>query len=278
MVKKFFDAPILNTFGLQIAYVLAARALLWTRRLIQPAKKSSSLTALQSEGYVTFENCLPEDIYNEIKSEFSRSIENPELIGDTYVDSIGMKETSVFIKADNQGAFPKTLECIKEDDRFCSLIGAYLGYSPEKIRDGLRIAFWRNELCADGDPAQKQITYSNCDLHADTPYSIVKGFLYLSDISPENAPHRYIRKSNRLSLRRLWFEYVNSTARKESGPRLRPGDLPDRALEEIVFTGPENTLIIEDTFGFHGATKPAPGHHRDLLFFQYRARPFEIRS
>jgi hypothetical protein len=79
----------------------------------------------------------------------------------------------------------------------------------------------------------------------------LKVFVYMTDVGPENGPHAFIRGSHRTIGRKIW----------------RDGRYTDEEVfsmysksDEVVFTAPVGTVLIEDTLGFHKGMPPASGH------------------
>jgi hypothetical protein len=91
--------------------------------------------------------------------------------------------------------------------------------------------------------------------------AFLKFFIYLSDIGMESGPHSFIQGSHH----------------RRKPPQFSRVGLYDREAilafygkeNEIVFTAPAGTVLVEDTAGFHKGTPPNDGHYRLLLQFEY---------
>ena len=89
----------------------------------------------------------------------------------------------------------------------------------------------------------------------------------LTDVTPDNGPHCYIRASHRERPPALWRDGRHSDAQV----------LSQYGRErEVEITASQGTLIAVDTSGFHKG-KPLSGGHRLLLQFEYTSALFGQR-
>lgn len=97
-------------------------------------------------------------------------------------------------------------------------------------------------------------------LHSDTFHATMKAWLFLDDVSDRNGPFTYVPGSQRLTLKRLAWEYRNSIAGsslKNSYAARGSLRIKEDELEQLKlgapksFTVPANTLVIANTNGFH---------------------------
>lgn len=97
------------------------------------------------------------------------------------------------------------------------------------------------------------------DWHRDTWKFRFKAMLYLTDVTVDNAPLRYLEGSHAGRDRRFgrfWLDYLTDAFEGEpwharSARRSAAADCRNRALRERVCTGPAGTLILFDTRGLH---------------------------
>lgn len=140
--------------------------------------------------------------------------------------------------------------------RLLGLIASYLGMVPK-----LSEAYVRRNFPA---PFLTMNHYWHRDLN--TPFHLLKAFVFLSDCDLATGPHEFILKSHRD------FETLNGKryfSDEEVDTILPPGH--PRRLASVVKAG---TVILEDTRGLHRARMPDSGH-RDLGFAVYTPlRPF----
>lgn len=120
-------------------------------------------------------------------------------------------------------------------------------------------------------------------MHADTFHPTMKAWLFLEDVTPEKGPFTYVKGSNRLTWRRLKWEYKRSiTARdnpdgySEKGSfRARSDDLTVMGLPAPTGICAEaGTLVIANTNGFHGRGQAAAGASRLEVWAYARPSPF----
>ncbi|WP_417464750.1 phytanoyl-CoA dioxygenase family protein [Kordiimonas sp.] len=120
-------------------------------------------------------------------------------------------------------------------------------------------------------------------MHSDTFHPTMKAWLFLEDVKPEQGPFTYVRTSNRLTFRRLKWEYRRSC----NASHLRDGysekgsfraDAAD--LTEMNLPAPEGitatagTLVIANTNGFHGRGQARHGANRLEIWAFSRHNPF----
>lgn len=140
--------------------------------------------------------------------------------------------------------------------RLLAMIAAYLGMVPK-----LSEAYVRRNFPA---PFLTMNHYWHRDLN--TPFHLLKAFVFLSDCDLATGPHEFILKSHR--------DFDNLNGKRyfsdEEVDALMPPGHP-RRLASVVKAG---TVILEDTRGLHRARMPDTGH-RDLGFAVFTPlRPF----
>jgi hypothetical protein len=132
------------------------------------------------------------------------------------------------------------------------------------------------------NPAQASEDPESC-IHSDTFHPIGKAWLYLDDVRPQDNPLFYVPGSHRISDATLaWAreksmtasrdrqrQHANGTFRVEEDELLRMA-LP-RPLRLPVAA---NTLIVADTFGFHGRTPRSTPGLRMEIYASLRRNPF----
>jgi len=93
---------------------------------------------------------------------------------------------------------------------------------------------------------------------------IIKVFIYLSDVGPENGPFCYIPKTHPFS------SGAGTVPIHKDKKRILDDEMLSAIPTEswIACTGPAHTMIIADTVGYHRGGKPATGT-RLLITFTY---------
>lgn len=100
------------------------------------------------------------------------------------------------------------------------------------------------------------------DLHADTWKFRAKAMLYLTDVTEETSPFRYLAGSHvdqYWRLPRFAYDYLGHAFHSHPGVerfRLREAEkrYADPRFRQVLCTGPAGTLILFDTRGLHSAT------------------------
>lgn len=121
------------------------------------------------------------------------------------------------------------------------------------------------------------------DLHCDTFHPSMKAWLFLSDISEEDAPLTYVAGSHRPTPQRLAWEHAKSIEVLTSGDRLSQRGSTRISLEELRalglpeptrFTVRANTLVVIDTCGFHARGQSQRPTVRTEVWAYCRRSPF----
>jgi hypothetical protein len=121
------------------------------------------------------------------------------------------------------------------------------------------------------------------DVHADTFHATSKAWLFLHDVGEEDGPFCFVPGSHRLTPERLDWEHrcsLSATSDERSHHRhgsfrVRPNELDELKLPQPVrMAVPANTLIVADTFGFHGRTPSEKATTRVELHWHMRRNPF----
>lgn len=231
---------------------------------------------LRNQGYTVIPSYLKHFEHQAVKAEFSRAISNPRFITKQVLDTAGILRTSAVIAEHDESHFPVTVARFKRSKKLCQWIADYDGRNHVDTDDStFELAYWRLERASSVPPRALMSDHTNCELHSDTFYSIVKAFFYLHEVTAANGAHRVVPRSHQTTCSRLAAEYWNSVTARLGSPRpprwvLRTSE-PEQLLEL-----PENHLILEDTFAFHAASPLMPGAVRDIIYLQYRGRPFAI--
>jgi hypothetical protein len=141
------------------------------------------------------------------------------------------------------------------DPTFLAVAQAYLGCAP--VLD--IVALWWSVPFGNTPSAEGAQLY-----HFDMDrVKWLKFFIYLTDVTPETGPHRFVAGSHR------------SGHTPKSLLRRGYARLPDAEVESafpreslITFTGPRGTIFAEDTRGLHKGIPPVAGP-RLVLEFEY---------
>ena len=121
---------------------------------------------------------------------------------------------------------------------------------------------------------------SNSYWHSDAFFPIVKGFIYLVDISIKDAPFEFSKGSTQLSFiedsYNKWFNQNDLI--KCGGPRIICRDQLYKVEENrISFTGKVGNMTIVNTSGYHRKGKDLSGKERRMLTFSLKRLNLFIR-
>ena len=121
------------------------------------------------------------------------------------------------------------------------------------------------------------------DLHTDTFHSTAKAWLFLRDVGEDDGPVCYVPGSHKLTSERLNWQHNcalsamnDPRAHQASGSfRIRGSELQALGLppaKRLVVKA--NTLLVADTFGFHGRAQSEKSTVRIELRWHMRRNPF----
>ena len=163
----------------------------------------------------------------------------------------------------------------------------------QTFRDPVAIAQIRYAASRGGQPLgflqtviaepSRQIKDPQTDVHADTFHATSKAWLFLHDVGEDDGPFCYVPGSHKASPERLEWEYqcsLNALSDERSHHshgsfRIRSHELDALGLPQPVrMAVPGNTLIVADTFGFHGRTPSDRPTTRVEMHWHMRRNPF----
>ncbi|MEJ8473872.1 phytanoyl-CoA dioxygenase family protein [Roseibium algae] len=121
------------------------------------------------------------------------------------------------------------------------------------------------------------------DVHSDTFHATSKAWLFLEDVAEEDGPFCFVPGSHKLTDERLeWQHQCSLSASQDSNShhasgsfRIGAADLQSLGLPQPKrMAVPANTLIVADTFAFHGRTPSDKPTVRCELHWHMRRNPF----
>jgi hypothetical protein len=149
-----------------------------------------------------------------------------------------------------------------------------------------RIPFFHLENIQQSDSEQGPRD-SQKDLHSDTFHPCIKAWLYLDAADASNGPFEFVPGSQRLTWRRLRWEYQQSLEASRHGTerksarywdgsfRVKEAELVEMGLgSPVSLRVPPNTLLIANVRGFHRRGKALAAKPRLSLWMQSRDNPF----
>lgn len=271
--KSFRNNPVigskvLNTLGLHVLRLLIARTVTWARwTYLAPLMSESERFEFHRQGYLVLEDFLDEGSIKAIREEVAAHTGEVRQMtqGNTATQRILMDTEALDGKPE-----------LNELNGSMSL-QARLRYAAANISYPLMyVQRIRNGHQDGGVDPQKT-------MHADTFHPTMKAWLFLEDVTEEMGPFTYVKGSNRLTWKRLAWEYKRSiTAREtpdgysEKGSfRATPEDLREMNLPNpLGLSVKAGTLVIANTNGFHGRGAAQEGQSRLELWAYARPSPF----
>ena len=247
--KSFADNPIigserLNRRGLHVARLKLAHRLAWLRR-----RRLASLLhgewreRFDRDGYVEVRDFLPAEPFVRLRKElFNREFDSrQQQQGDTITRRVP-------IGPELLQQLPE-LRRLLESDRWRALL-AYVASTKSKP-----LYYIQTILTGHAEGALDP----QLELHSDTFHPSLKAWLFLTDVTDDQAPLTYVAGSHRLTPQRLGWERARSVSIKQADRLSQRGSLRVTSDELAAlglplptrFAVPANTLVAIDTCGFH---------------------------
>lgn len=270
--KSFVDNPILgserlNRRGLHIARLkLAHRLGDWRRRRLARSVPEEWREQFDRNGFVEVRDFLPQQAFSRLQAtlvatEFeSRQQQQGDAI--TRRVPIGL---DLLKSVPDLGAILK--------DRSLKSLLAYVASTRSEPLYYLQTIVSGH---AEGTPDPQ------LELHADTFHPSLKAWLFLTDVTNDEAPLTYVPGSHRLTSERLHWEKARSISIKTSDRlsqrgsfRISADELADLGLPPPRrFAVPANTLVVIDTCGFHARGSSSKPTVRAEIWAYARRTPF----
>lgn len=260
-VAKVVDSALLNRLGIQVARSVVAHGIYATRGVkLRGAATPEQLQTLEQDGIVTIENFLPAERFEALKKEA--------------LDLLRTGRPSVYKHGCNQ--LTQRTVCQKDEAPLLKALA-----DDPRLRD---LFDWGERMTVDFAATLEAVeelaqgpgeeTDLETQLHSDIFFHTHKGWLYLEDVVPENAPFVYVKGSHRMPFDRLRWEYEDSVAGNRKSRRITAEEMQSRGLTETVFEAKANTLVVANVCGYHRRLRGVPGHARYGVHFSHRRNPF----
>ncbi len=262
-------SPRLNRWGLHVARLKAAASMTrlrrgWLARWVAADRRS----AFARDGFVVMPDFLPAPAFERLRAE----------VLDTPWDAHEMRQGSTVTRRIllDVGALRQdrpTLAAFLENSDLLALI-RYIASTGGAPAFSIQCIL-ANQAGAADDP--------QCAVHADTFHSTAKAWFFLHDVGPDEGPFLYVLGSHVLTPQRLAWEREQSLSARTSAQRdhaegsfrISADDLGRLGLpapRSIAVRA--NTLIVADTFGFHGRTPSPVATRRIEVYGSLRRNPF----
>jgi hypothetical protein len=270
--KSFADNPLLgsealNRRGLHVARLRLAHALAWSRRRrLAKAVPPEWRERFDRHGFVEVLDFLPPETFERVKqalltSEFESRQQQQ---GDALTRRVPISPALL-------AAVPE-LRNLLANKRWRALL-AYVASTGAEPLYYLQTILTGHAL---GGPDPQ------LELHTDTFHPSLKAWLFLTDVTDDQAPLTYVPGSHRLTPERLAWEQARSVAIHDSDRlsqrgsfRISPDELPALNLPPPKrFAVPANTLVVVDTCGFHARGSSDKPTMRAEIWAYARRTPF----
>jgi len=270
--KSFADNPILgsealNRLGLHVERLKLAHALAWSRRhRLARTVPAEWRERFDRDGFIEVRDFLPPETFERVKQALL---------------------TSEFESRQQQQGDALTRRVP---------IGPALFAAVPELRNLLANKRWRALLAYVASTRAEPLYYlqtiltghapggpdPQLELHSDTFHPSLKAWLFLTDVTDDQAPLTYVPGSHRLTPERLAWEQARSVAINDSDRlsqrgsfRIKPEELPTLNLPPPKrFAVPANTLVVVDTCGFHARGSSDRPTMRAEIWAYARRTPF----
>lgn len=249
--KSFKENPIigskiLNVLGLHVFRLVLSHSIFHFKLFIlSPLVSKEDRIFFKENGYIVKQNFLAESEFEQLKNESKNWKQDLRqcVQGDTanvraFLHTDILNENKIFAKfAENK----QMLKIFK----YCSAKNELPRIYIEQVRN---------------DVVKTKRKDPQKNLHSDTFHPTMKAWLFLEDVTPENGPFTYLPCSQKLTWKRIKWEYNKSINAKntidgytEKGSfRFTEEDLKELGYDKIVpMTVPKNSLVIANTYGVH---------------------------
>jgi ectoine hydroxylase-related dioxygenase (phytanoyl-CoA dioxygenase family) len=270
--KKNINSKILNILGIQIFRYLLAKIIFFISKFF--FKDNKILKRYEDNGTYLIENFLPENIFQKAHEEFNKIMYIEKKSRNVY-KNLDQNSSIVYYlyefedNYDNKQKYPYLYEVFKS-----TKINDFFKYAEKKKNINLFMRLERvitkNELKND----------DNAHWHVDTYHNTHKAWIYLTDVKKENGPYNYVVGSNKFSIERIFWEYLNSVKAvfiKNYLPFFT-FDKHSEKLEKkkIEIRCNKNSFFITNTHGYHRRGDSKAHQVRDAINFFTRENPFKV--
>jgi hypothetical protein len=285
-----------NRLGLQVMRAVSKHAL-WHLR---PGRATNDhASTLERDGIVVLNNFLKPEQFARVRAEYEASKRSLPYVKEfdhalnvsenTYVDPAQVSDVPVAIQeeldmAKHPLAMSESLRLFRDSELIKEIV-ATAARRRVRIPPSASIITWRRSCAADSLVNERPRTRPRGEymLHADTHYPTFKAWFYLSAVDESNGAFVFVRRSHKLSLERLKYEYHASVRVAESKKDGRWKTTPyghirqidreylDRmGVREEAICGPANTLVIANTSGFHRRGELLGEAPRETIHLNFR--------
>lgn len=270
IVKSFTGAKLvrnrfLNRVGLQVARTYGARWLYNVRPTAIDPSVCNFVNQLRYDGMIVIENFFDESDFQALKKECLAILANNEHILNKRMH--GPTDYSIAVLKDFENESQVFINKFYADPRLYAVMQAAekTKFKMENAHRAIERVRQGNETTV-GDPETL--------LHSDIFFHTHKAWLYLTDVTPKDAPLVYVKGSQRLTGAQAQHIYQHSCNPSTPSRRVTPEELRAMGWEETALECKQNTLVVANVCGYHRRSVGQPGGERVALHCSIRLQPF----
>ena len=271
--NHILPSPTANKIGLPVVRTFLSDILIKLRRFKNCRPKSIYEKQLINDGIVVIPNFLPSQEFIKLKQEYNQIFSNSQKLK---IKEKGSAKIEIHPMTDEDSKKFPIMENFSKNKDLIRLISVGEGTNPvEQIKN------FDLENSSFGDP-QKD-TDQNVQFHCDIHFDSHKILYYISDVSEEDAPFIYCKKSHKNNFQRMWYELKRGQLKDSHKDSYRIENHLDKKFfanyfEKIMkhkykVISPENTLIIANVHGFHKRGEAKNDKKRSIIRIPYRYNP-----
>lgn len=226
------------------------------------ANAQTAVTALRDTGFApigdVFSDAEITDIHTYLADKpvtFRKTTAETEKAREARLEEVPENTSLVRYKLDDLCRCPLIYKVL-HDERLINLAGIYLGAPPSIAT----IATWWSF------PDNSQPYRSQPFHHDRDDFSILKLFVYLTDVTPLTGPHAYLLKTHTTALLEQDMQHLDRESATIFWAWMNKQMKPDDEILRVfdmdrlkVPLGPRGTSFLEDTRGLHRAVHPREG-------------------
>lgn len=267
------SSKFLNRLGVPVLRNILTNFIINLKRYKNCKPKNNLELELIKNGVLVIPNFLPKEEFSQLKEEFNNLISKKN---DMDRNLIGTK--FVKIKDDDFNKL-SGMRTLRDNKRLNRLVCLAEGLKKIKINNFLLENTKFHSL-------EKQRENPNNFYHDDIHFHSHKFFFYINDVSNDDGPFTYLKKTHLNNFDRLYFDFKRAQLPNAEDLLWRieknlENEFIKDYFEKIIkhefkAIGSENTLVIGNVHGFHKLGDAIQGRERQLIRMTFRHSPLEF--
>lgn len=262
-----------NKIGLPVIRTLISDVFIKLRRIKNCRPKTIYEKKLIDDGIVVIPNFLPSKEFKILKEEYNQIFLNSKTLKTIRKGSLKVDMHPI---SDLNFSYFQMMEKFSKNKDLIRLISVGEGITPKK-----QIKKFNLENSYFGDP--KEDKDLNVKFHCDVHFDSHKVLYYISNVTEEDGPFIYCKKSHKNNFNRLIYEFKRGQVNDAHKEYWRIEDHLDKKFfadyfknlmkQEYKIICPENTLIIANVHGFHKRGEAFKNKKRSIIRIANRYNP-----